>query len=488
MTGDRPVHDRSQEPWHPPLPPDDPGLRERQHELLQEIDLLDVPGDSELDALTRVAATLAGTPYATVDLLDTERQCQISTSGFVGADTPRADSLCDRAARLPGVFSSSDLSLDPRFTDSPWVDGRWQAVRLYASAPLVVDGTTIGTLCVLDDRPGQLSDAQLARLEDLAAVVVALLERRRDHRLAEEARAELARTRAFEQTLLDALPAGIAACDTEGTVTLFNRESRRWHGGDVLVDLSPEELSRHYTLLRPDGRSTFPVEELPLVRVLSTGRPASAELLLRPHRAPERLIACSGVPVLDPDGAPLGAVVTMSDVTDQRALEERLRTAALHDVLTGLPNRGLLVDRLEHALATAARDSGTVAVLYCDLDGFKAVNDGHGHAAGDAVLAQTAARLAAVVRPGDTVGRIGGDEFVLVCAGVDGARAADVIARRVVAAMTAPFVSATGTHSIGVSVGIALSSPGTTPETVLTAADEDMYRVKRARRGSSRRD
>ncbi len=473
---------------------DDGALRARQHQVLADVDLLDFPGDAELDAVTRVAALVAGTSMATVNLLDTDWLRQPSTAGFLGADTARELSLCHRASRIGGVVLVPDCAEDPRFADLPWVDGRWATLRMYASAPLVVDAVPIGTLCVLDERPGTLSREQLDRLADLADVVVALLERRRANRVSEAARAELVRaheelvaTQAFDRALLEALPLGIVVGGADRRVTMFNGVSRYWHGLEVDPSLAPEDLPDAYALYEADGRTSMVMDRVPLMRVFDEGRITGAEMVIHPAGAEPRTVSCSGTEVRGPDGALLGAVVAMADITAQRALEEQLRAAALHDVLTGLPNRSLLVDRLEHALAAAGRTGEQVAVLYCDLDGFKAVNDGHGHSAGDEVLTQAAHRLAHAVRPGDTVARIGGDEFVLVCTGVDTDRAADAIAARVQAAMAEPIPSASAEHTVGISTGIALSGPDSTPETMLTAADEAMYRAKRARRGPSRR-
>ena len=102
------------------------------------------------------------------------------------------------------------------------------------------------------------------------------------------------------------------------------------------------------------------------------------------------------------------------DITERRALEQTIRAMAFHDPLTGLPNRKLLSDRLELALAQARRGKRAMAVLFLDLDGFKAVNDGWGHAQGDALLRDVAGRLAGALRTGDTVARIGGDEFTVL--------------------------------------------------------------------------
>ncbi|MPQ97818.1 diguanylate cyclase [Modestobacter sp. I12A-02628] len=484
----------------PAVDPDDPDLHQRQHDILARYDLLDSPEDAELDAVVRVAAAIAGVPTASVNVLDTERQCSVAATGGPRPGAPRTSSICHRASTLGRPWVAEDLLADPDLVDHPFVDGRLAQLRLYASVPLVVEEVPIGTLCVYDVRPGALSADQVDRLVDLAAIVVALLERRRQTRestrlavAADQARtqlaavhAELTRRRAFELALLDALPLGVVAADADGTVTLFNRVSREWHGSDSDRAVPHHELAGRYDLLEPDGVTPLTPERIPLVRALHGEHLASGvEMVIAPAGLPTRTVHCLAVPVHDPSGQFLGAVATMSDVTEQRAMEQQLRQAALHDPLTGLPNRSLLVDRLEHVLAASDRDGAHVGVLYCDLDGFKAVNDHHGHATGDAVLREAAARMAHAVRPGDTVGRIGGDEFVVLCPGVGDMATATRIAARIEAALTEPVVCPDGLrHHIGVSVGVALSQEASTPETVLTAADQAMYAVKSGRRAA----
>ena len=197
----------------------------------------------------------------------------------------------------------------------------------------------------------------------------------------------------------------------------------------------------------------------------------------------DRILAVTSSPLGD-EAAGLGSLLTVADVTETRLSERDLRRRALYDSLTGLPNRYLVRDRLEMAAARQQRaDSGSTAVLFIDLDGFKPVNDSHGHEAGDELLRQVADRLVAAVRTTDTVGRMGGDEFIVVCEDVDDA-SPSVVAGRVQATLKQPFDLAHGRVRIDASVGVAVSPPFPV-EQLVQEADAAMYRSKRAGGGTT---
>ena len=205
---------------------------------------------------------------------------------------------------------------------------------------------------------------------------------------------------------------------------------------------------------------------------------------------------------LTPDS--MSAAQTLADVaaaylinararSDLQDSSDQSREAAMHDGLTGLPNRTLLMQRLEHAFLRAERSGKTIAVFFVDLDAFKSVNDTYGHQVGDELLVAVAQRLAAVLRPGDSLARLAGDEFVVLCEDLDEPAQADAIAVRFDAALARPFALADIELNIHGSVGIACDSSGdSAPEALVHDADLAMYRAKRRhgsrRQGRSRRE
>jgi diguanylate cyclase (GGDEF)-like protein len=176
-------------------------------------------------------------------------------------------------------------------------------------------------------------------------------------------------------------------------------------------------------------------------------------------------------------------VLAVIDVTARRELGDQLAHLAYHDPLTGLPNRTLLLQRLEHALRRRERAGGQVAVLFLDLDRFKEINDTLGHDAGDQLLVALAGRIEAVLRPTDSVGRLSGDEFVVVCEDIADREAALQVVERMIIAVREPFVLEGERMVLTASIGMSLTEPGVDRDAVslLREADEQMYAIKRLR-------
>ncbi|MBF0623509.1 MAG: diguanylate cyclase [Magnetococcales bacterium] len=182
----------------------------------------------------------------------------------------------------------------------------------------------------------------------------------------------------------------------------------------------------------------------------------------------------------DPQGRTTHYVGLFTDITTRKRMEERLQHQAHHDVLTGLPNRILMTDRLGRALAQARRDKRQVGLLYVDLDGFKPINDTHGHGAGDAVLREVANHLGRLIRASDTAARVGGDEFVIILGGVQGEADVTAVADKVLAALSRTFWVDGRACVVGASIGIALfPRDAETGEELLGRGDTAMYQAKR---------
>jgi diguanylate cyclase (GGDEF)-like protein/PAS domain S-box-containing protein len=316
---------------------------------------------------------------------------------------------------------------------------RW----LHLDSAWLVLGAGIAVFIPLTLAGGWLSDLVVLRI--------------RDHRLYE----------------LSPVPMLIHARDRIVFANLRARELLGVERGSGLKDRSLLELAH------PDDRDRLE-QRLEEISVHDVPRLPEDERfrLIRPEGG-QRIVEMASVPVVYGRGRMSQTLIR--DITELARSERKLVRRAFYDGLTALPNRQLLHDRLEQATRRAQRRGGNVAVLFADLDDFKAVNDRFGHAVGDEVLIQTARRMQSVVRREDTVARYGGDEFAVLLEGLEGEAEASLAARRLVDAFREPVTTDRGRFSVGLSVGIALRPDGMEDvRELIERADAAMFRAKKA--------
>ncbi|HLY64400.1 MAG TPA: diguanylate cyclase [Chloroflexota bacterium] len=221
-----------------------------------------------------------------------------------------------------------------------------------------------------------------------------------------------------------------------------------------------------------------------LLEAVRQGRSYRAEVIAYRKDGSSYYHEISYTPFRDATGTVTHFIGISRDVTERRRMHDRLAHQALHDALTELPNRVLLADRLRQAILSAHRNKHGLAVMVIDLDGFKDVNDTHGHATGDQVLHQLGPRLRGTLRSVDTVARIGGDEFAIVLPAAGSAADALNIGKKLRAAVRRPFEIEGTQVRIDASIGIALfPKHGDNAEALLDRADSAMYEAKRRRLG-----
>ena len=271
----------------------------------------------------------------------------------------------------------------------------------------------------------------------------------------------------------------IVAKGLDGTVLSWNRGAEELYGYSAA-----EMMNQNIAAVIPADRANELAEIL--ARVEAGERIQHCETV-RLHKDGSNLdVSVTISPIFDAAGKVVGVSTIARDITRQKRMQQLLAHRALHDALTNLPNRELLRDRIEGALARAERHGSGVAVCFLDLDGFKVLNDTHGHAAGDEILRVVADRLREAVRADDTVARFGGDEFVIVCHDVLNEERATTIARRVAAAVAVP-VALQGQDDVVLraSIGVVLGRPGAVPDALVRDADTAMYKAKRNTRSAA---
>jgi diguanylate cyclase (GGDEF)-like protein/PAS domain S-box-containing protein len=233
------------------------------------------------------------------------------------------------------------------------------------------------------------------------------------------------------------------------------------------------------------GEEVFRKIEGHFVQVLQ-GHPVTFQRKRKRQNGEPLYLETKLLPHIGERGDTLGCFAVATDISEHKLAEERIQHIAHHDGLTGLPNRLLFNDRLDQAISLAKRDSHQLALLYLDLDKFKAVNDTLGHLAGDELLQGVAMRIRREIRASDTVARIGGDEFTVILSDIAGRENAETVARKILAALATPFQLGSQKQSVSIatSIGIALyPADARDADALVKAADSAMYSAKQA--GSS---
>lgn len=282
------------------------------------------------------------------------------------------------------------------------------------------------------------------------------------------------------QAIIDNAPAITMLLDGEGSIRGSSRALTRLLGRDLEF-----AIGRPFIHLVTDEDRRHVQAELSLVLGVGGRRTFEARFNSVSGRSPIAM-SITLVNLLD-DRSVEGLVVTATDITPLAEARAELHHLATHDSLTQLPNRSLLRDRLEHAVAGSRRRKTSVSVVYCDVDSFKEINDTFGHEVGDDVLVEVARRLRSITRASDTVGRLGGDEFVIVLEDESGAAVEGLLARAEIA-LRNPVLTHGHELKVAVSCGAARADESSGIDELLARADAAMYRVKRARqtsRGSS---
>lgn len=330
--------------------------------------------------------------------------------------------------------------------------------------------------------PSAEQNWELSELSGALQAMTAQLSGLVDERTAQlnEANQELRVQGEVQSAMLDTELVGIVRIDTATRTAIWtNRAVAKIFGYEL------EQLQRQPSRMLYLDDATYDQVGSEARIAFAEGRDYLTKVQMRRSDGTGIWIHLQGTPLKERPGE---ALWMMTDVTAQQAYQEQVEYIAFHDALTGLPNRLLLADRLYQAIVAAQRANNLCAIAFVDLDGFKAVNDAHGHAAGDHLLKEVARRASATVRAGDTVARLGGDEFVLVLGSLDDRAQCDAILRRFLSTLELPVKLVDGSVAkVSGSIGVALSPElGIKPAVLMAAADAAMYSAKGAGKGCIR--
>lgn len=283
----------------------------------------------------------------------------------------------------------------------------------------------------------------------------------------------------FLEAILNNMQGGVIACDGEGNLTIFNHTVEQLYGGIISAKMSLNEWVEYFPLFKADSSTKLKLTENPLYKALEGEEIRDVEVILKDQKGEKHTLLIEGQPLRGAEDKNLGAVIIFNDISERKLNEDKLKYQATHDVLTGLPNRLLLLDRLHQAIVTAKRENLKVTVIFIDLDFFKIINDALGHSIGDELLKIVATRFKSLLRASDTLARIGGDEFVIVIPDQENINAVPNLLERILHHISQPYTINQHELNVTCSMGFAVfPDNGGDAEALLKNADNAMYQAK----------
>jgi diguanylate cyclase (GGDEF)-like protein/PAS domain S-box-containing protein len=487
---------------------------------LHQAQILDTAPEERFDRLTQLAAEIAGVAMASICFVTADSCWPKSQVGCSLQEEPRHISFAGWVVTGTEVLVIPDAARDDRFKEHPLVVGE-PLLRFYAGVPLITQsGYAIGVLAVFDPMVREVTPPQLRLLQQLGHLVMGqiglngvadiltavntegeqlktrlAITEKLLHRVEQHGANQAKTISALKQKLQEietsseryALIAqssndGIWDWDLKTNKVFFDDRWKAIIGyepHDELTDSLDEWLDRIHT----EDLELFKTEiEASLTGWTNTFR---NEHRLQHHDGSYRWVLSRGMAARHEDGTVHRIAGSLIDITDNKGAEQQLLHNAFHDVLTGLPNRALFMDRLKRSLNRAKyRPDYLFAALFLDLDRFKVINDSLGHQVGDELLVGIARRLEKCMRPGDMIARLGGDEFAVILDNLKSSEDAMQAADRLHQEMTVPYLLSGREVYASASIGVALSqSRHETAQDFLRAADTAMYHAKGRGRG-----
>ncbi|MDB5876221.1 MAG: hypothetical protein JWQ07_5663, partial [Ramlibacter sp.] len=446
---------------------------------LQALQLLDTSPTRDFNSLVRLARDLLKVPISAISLVDQHRQWFKAIEGLDCKETPREIAFCAHTICAAEPLIVHNATKDDRFRGNVLVRNG-PKIRFYAGIPLqLADGLRLGSLCVMDTKPRTMTEMELARLQHLSEMAIALLS---NHARSIQTSQQAKIIEEQEQRLLKNNKLLESACEL-GKLGAWERDMAtgqlRWTEGMFSLHEMSEGTERNVA----EHLNLYPEPE----RTRLTALMADADRAKRPFRFEGRMYTTKGklrwvrlVSEVELDGDRfVRRYGLMQDVTEEKGLLERVKHMANSDELTGLANRRALRRRLAE-LSKSIEMPVAITLLALDLDGFKEINDTHGHAAGDACLRRIARRLRTALGPGVLVARTGGDEFALIWTGTEGP-VPDHLIEKIFEAVHAPILWHGHGFQLSCSIGAATRQDGCRfiADDLLREADLALYEAKR---------